>query len=106
MQARQEASKRGIGDPVYEPILTEDSSRRTDSAALPPSDEGAREKKRRDRIRALRVFLRILVNGRHLKQPDGLAPLEIQLRPVCKDFDFAMQVATRSSLRALCFVGS
>jgi hypothetical protein len=77
---------------MYEPILREDSSLRTDSASLPANMDGAREKKRRERIRALQFSVRILVNGRYLRQSDGLAPLEVSLKPHGKDFDFAMQV--------------
>ena len=84
---------------MYEPILTEDSSRSTETSKLPPTDEGSSEKKRRERIKALQFFLRIIVNGRHLKQADGLAPLEVPLKPLSKDFDFSMQVAAFSSFR-------
>ncbi len=93
LQTRHESMKRAIGSPVYEPVLNEDSGRRTESSALPNTEEGKEEKKRRERIKALQIFLRILVNGRYLKQADGLAPLEIQLKPTSKEFDFAMQVS-------------
>ena len=91
-QARQELSKRAVGSPMYEPILKEDSSVRTESASLPANVDGAREKKRRERIKALQFSVRILVNGRYLRQSDGLAPLEVSLKPRAKEFDFAMQV--------------
>jgi hypothetical protein len=91
-QARQELSKRAVGSPMYEPILKEDSSVRTESASLPANVDGAREKKRRERIKALQFSVRILVNGRYLRQSDGLAPLEVSLKPRGKEFDFAMQV--------------
>ncbi len=93
-QARQELTKRAVGSPMYEPILKEDSSVRTESASLPANIDGAREKKRRERIKALQFSVRILVNGRYLRHSDGLAPLEIALKPRGKDFDFAMQVSS------------
>jgi hypothetical protein len=93
LQARQELTKRAVGSPIYEPILKEDPSVRTESASLPANIDGVREKKRRERIKALQFSARVLVNGRYLKHSDGLAPLEICLKPRGKDFDFTMQVS-------------
>mmetsp|Transcript_58527 Transcript_58527/g.154417 ORF Transcript_58527/g.154417 Transcript_58527/m.154417 type:complete len:799 (-) Transcript_58527:904-3300(-) len=88
---RHAVCKRPVGSPIYLPVVSEDSSRRTDSARLPATPAGAEEKRRRERVKALKFFARIVVNGRVLKRADGLTPLNISFKQLCKDFDFSLQ---------------
>ncbi len=74
--------------------MKEDASLRDDTSQL----ANVEEKKRREKIKSLQLFVRILVNGRLLRRPDGLTAYNVMLKPINKDFDFSMQVLTTSHL--------
>ena len=101
-QERQKLTKRPIGAPIYEPVLRDDRAT-TDPASLPPTAEGAKEKKRRDRIKAMSMSVRIIVNGRVLRRPDGLAPLQVQMAASnagMNDFSFKVRLHRLCALSA------
>ena len=98
---RQNATKRQPGDPLYIPLLS-DRAQRTETEALmamPASSiEAKLELQRRKKIKALKLVMRISVNGHMLRDDDGqVREVKIQQRP---GYDFSFTVNESIKLAA------
>mmetsp|Transcript_960 Transcript_960/g.2143 ORF Transcript_960/g.2143 Transcript_960/m.2143 type:complete len:1691 (+) Transcript_960:303-5375(+) len=80
IKEKHKRTKRNPGSPIYIPMFNDQRSR-TETGSLPATPEGEKEKKRRGKIKSMQLFLRILVNGRPLTNPNG-RDFEADLVPV------------------------
>lgn len=103
IKERHLRTKRHPGSPIYIPIFSEQKAR-TETGSLPATPEGAKEKKRRAKIKNVSLFMRIVVNGKTLTNSNG-RPLDAELIPSPGlDFSFSfivkevIQLATTSGM--------
>lgn len=100
IKERHSRTKRRPGSPIYIPIFSEQKAR-TETGSLPASGDGAKEKKRRAKIKNLDLFIRIVVNGRTLTNSNG-RPVETNLVPSPGlDFSFSFLVHPLSAMQCL-----
>ena len=91
---RQEKTKRPPGTPLYIPVLSHSKSP-TESDSLPTgkTDKGGRgeaERKRRERVRNLKLLMRISVNGHYLPDETGAVKEVVLTQRPGHDFSFTV----------------